>query len=117
VLRGCGRFERATPDFQAKLGYEVDKPGQADMTIASNAVRRRPARAALPHAPLQRHLRGGLVWTCGYLAVCASCCVFAQRDGQCRRKPVLGEICYVSSAHGHTQWCASMPAMIYMGWA
>lgn len=32
-------FERATPDFQAKLGYEVDAPGQADMTIASNAVR------------------------------------------------------------------------------
>lgn len=31
-------FERATPDFQAKLGYEVDAPGQADMTIASNAV-------------------------------------------------------------------------------
>ena len=33
-------FERATPDFQAKVGYEVDAPGQADMTIASNAVRR-----------------------------------------------------------------------------
>ena len=31
-------FERATPDFQAKVGYEVDAPGQADMTIASNAV-------------------------------------------------------------------------------
>lgn len=31
-------FERATPDFQAKLGYEVDAPGKADMTIASNAV-------------------------------------------------------------------------------
>ncbi|KAK9832651.1 hypothetical protein WJX81_007531 [Elliptochloris bilobata] len=37
-LRG---FERATPDFQAKLGYEVDKPGEADMTIASNAVAER----------------------------------------------------------------------------
>lgn len=35
---GCS-FERATPDFQSSLGYEVDKPGQADMTISSNAVR------------------------------------------------------------------------------
>jgi len=61
ALRRCGRFERATPDFQAKLGYEVDKPGQADMTIASNAVRRRPARAALPRARLHRHLARGVV--------------------------------------------------------
>lgn len=32
-------FERATPDFQSKNGYGVDPPGQADLTIASNAVR------------------------------------------------------------------------------
>eukprot|EP00884_Botryococcus_braunii_P006405 jgi/Botrbrau1/15766/Bobra.4_1s0128.3 len=32
-------FERATPDFQDKPGYSVEPPGQADMTIASNAVR------------------------------------------------------------------------------
>ncbi|KAK9811620.1 hypothetical protein WJX72_007108 [[Myrmecia] bisecta] len=31
-------FERATPDFQAKPGYDVDEPGQADLSIASNAV-------------------------------------------------------------------------------
>lgn len=44
-------FERATPDFQAKLGYEVDKPGEADMTIASNAVRQpRHAGALCPFA-------------------------------------------------------------------
>ena len=31
-------FQRASPDFQAKPGYEVDKPGKANMNIASNAV-------------------------------------------------------------------------------
>ncbi len=86
ALRRCGRFERATPDFQAKLGYEVDKPGQADMTIASNAVRRRPARAALPHAPLQRHFVRGSVWTCGCAGfVCQLMCARLKRQ-PCRHK-------------------------------
>lgn len=31
-------FERATPDFQAKPGYEVDPPGKANLEIGSNAV-------------------------------------------------------------------------------
>ncbi|KAF8071360.1 hypothetical protein HT031_001444 [Scenedesmus sp. PABB004] len=37
-------FSRASPDFQTKLGYEVDAPGQADMRICSNQARRAPPR-------------------------------------------------------------------------
>jgi murein tripeptide amidase MpaA len=28
----------ATPEFQTQFGYPQDKPGEADLTIASNAV-------------------------------------------------------------------------------
>jgi murein tripeptide amidase MpaA len=37
----CSAFVRASPDFQPKPGYEVDKPGQANLAIASNAVAER----------------------------------------------------------------------------
>ncbi|MDT7524946.1 M14-type cytosolic carboxypeptidase [Pseudidiomarina sp. GXY010] len=30
-----------TPEFQTKFGYEVDKPGEANLTVASNAVAER----------------------------------------------------------------------------
>lgn len=36
-----GAFARASPDFQTALGYAVDPPGQANMSICSNAVAQR----------------------------------------------------------------------------
>lgn len=49
-------FERATPDFQSKNGYGVDPPGQADMTIASNAVRSSPGLLLLVGLSIHRAL-------------------------------------------------------------
>lgn len=36
-----GAFCRAAPDFQAALGYAVDAPGEANMSICSNTVAQR----------------------------------------------------------------------------
>lgn len=34
----CDAFKRSSPDFQTKVGYEVDPPGQANMSICGNQV-------------------------------------------------------------------------------
>jgi murein tripeptide amidase MpaA len=36
----CAAYKRSSPDFQTKFGYGVDAPGEANMTICSNQVRR-----------------------------------------------------------------------------
>ena len=77
-------FERATPDFQAKLGYEVDAPGQADMTIASNAVRRGAAG---------RWLSWSLQGCCNpLLALKAGCAVYAMLKGHTAWAKICHEI-------------------------
>ena len=31
-------FKRASPDFQVGVGYEIDEPGQANLSVCSNAI-------------------------------------------------------------------------------
>ena len=36
----CDAFKRSSPDFQTKVGYELDAPGAANMSICTNQVGR-----------------------------------------------------------------------------
>jgi len=37
----CDAFKRSSPDFQTKIGYELDAPGEANMSICTNQLSER----------------------------------------------------------------------------